>query len=131
MNKHTFAMIGRLQNAGVSEQDAWQLRRIAMTLSRWSELECGTDRGCIERDEANGRPFWSDQSIGGGRRHYIADRERGALKRLDDIMLRYPGLVHYHQTDPRGASLYILRMADCVPFANIDSYYSRGIAVHK
>lgn len=129
MNKHTFAMIGRLQNAGVSEQDAWQLRRIAMTLSRWSELECGTDRGCIERDEATGRPFYrySDGDRGG----FVADRERGALRRLDAIMAKYPGLVSYHQTDPRGASLYILRTADCIPFASIDSYYNRGIAVHK
>jgi hypothetical protein len=26
-----------------------------MTLHRWHELECGTDNGCIERDETTGK----------------------------------------------------------------------------
>jgi len=69
----------------------------------------------------------------------IADRERGALKRLAAIMARYPGSASYVQSDPRGCSLYILRPGD-VPKTDpncaysdhdISSYYSRGIAVHK
>ena len=59
------------------------------------------------------------------RRGPIADRERGALKRLKAIMARYPGFEAYVQTDPRGASLYIL------PAGITADNYSRGIAVYK
>ena len=37
----------------------------------------------------------------------IADRERGALKRLAAIMQRYPDFWSYVQGDPRGAALYV------------------------
>lgn len=33
--------VHRLTQIGISEADAFQLRRIAMTLHRWHELECG------------------------------------------------------------------------------------------
>lgn len=36
--------------------DAAALRRISMTLTRWHELECGTDRGHVKRDEKTGKP---------------------------------------------------------------------------
>ena len=62
----------------------------------------------------------------------IPDRETGALKRLNKIMAQYPALGSYVQGDPRGASLYIVRHADVPEFgSNPDSYYSRGVAVHK
>lgn len=70
----------------------------------------------------------------------IADRERGALKRLGKIMARYPGFAYYVQGDPRGCALYILRPTDIPADVAIDSAparewlsanYSRGIAVHK
>lgn len=122
-------MINRLVNAGISEDDAWALRRIAMTLHRWGELECGTDRGCIERDERTGKPLWrySDGRSGG----YVRDMERGALNRLEDIMKRYPTLLYYPQTDPRGASLYVIRPGDVPDGGDINAYYDRGIAVFK
>lgn len=61
----------------------------------------------------------------------LFDRERGAHKRLAAIMARYPELVSYVQTDPRGCALYILKRAD-VGDSPIDQVYSsRGIAVHK
>lgn len=63
------------------------------------------------------------------RRHRINDREQGALRRLDRIMTAYPELVYYQQTDPRGASLYIVRKADIPEGGQLDQYYTRGLAV--
>jgi len=121
--------LSRLAAAGISYSDAVDLRRIAMTLHRWHELECGTDNGCIERDETTGRTYWlNSYSM---TRSPISDRERGALKRLDAIMARYPNLTSYVQGDPRGSSLYILRDGDVPAGADVDAYYNRGIAVYK
>ncbi len=123
----------QLQSLGISLDDAAALRRIAMTLHRWHELECGTDRGAIERDEATGKPFWYSAyttRMATVRRH-VPDRESGALKRLAAIMARYPLLRSYIQGDPRGASLYIIRPGDVPEGAEVDSYYSRGVAVYK
>ncbi len=61
----------------------------------------------------------------------IADRETGARKRLAKIITKYPTLSAYVQTDPRGASLYIIRPTDVPAGADVSSYYSRGIAVCK
>lgn len=88
------------------------------------------------------------------RRYRIADRETGAIKRLKGIVdarnnralaaiplpeLRkaqraggtgFAPLSFYLQTDPRGASLYIIRPGDVPDGANVSSYYSRGIVVY-
>jgi hypothetical protein len=48
----------RLAQLGIGYYDAEQLRRIAMTLHRWFEMECGDGRGCIERDETTNKPYW-------------------------------------------------------------------------
>lgn len=61
----------------------------------------------------------------------IADRKRGAQKRLGKIMARYPGMSAYVQTDPRGCALYILRAGDIPAGADVASCYNRGIAVYK
>lgn len=124
-----YECIGPLVRAGIHEGDAYDLRRIAMTLRRWHELECGDGRGCIERDEISGRPYWLSAAT--MRRSPIPDREKGALKRLAEIMARYPGLGWYVQGDPRGASLYILRPGDVPVGEDADAYYSRGLAVYQ
>ena len=133
MNRQTHEMLSRIESTGISTDDAFSLRRIAMTLQRWYELECGDDTGCIERDEATEKPFmvrWN--SYTGKRQQWaIPDREKGAIRRLDAIMARYPLLSCYRQTDPRGASLYILRPGDIPDGKDVDAYYSRGIAVYK
>lgn len=64
----------------------------------------------------------------------MPDREKGARKRLNNIMAKYLGTDIagiYVQGDPRGAALYILRKGDVPEGADPDSYYSRGIAVYK
>ena len=137
--------VNTLITLGFTPDEADALRRISLTLSRWAEHECN---GTIERDETRGnRPFWSNPEYG---RHYVApvaDRERGALRRLDAIFsarvareshpdgTRSPlwlqsALSYYLQGDPRGASLYILRPGDVPDGADVDSYYSRGIAIY-
>jgi hypothetical protein len=129
---------------GFTPDESERLRRISLTLRRWHELECGIDGGCIERDDATGRPYWRADS---GRRWPVADREAGALRRLQKIMRdvnerRFVGdtastldahcddLNTYIQPDPRGAALYILRPGDVPAGERADSYYTRGLCVH-
>lgn len=125
-------VIQNLVRIGVDVHDAVDLRRIAMTLHRWSELECGDANGnAVERDDATGKPFMTyDRGNGPRGRYPVADREKGALKRLNAIMLRYPKLVEYVQGDPRGAPLYICTKEQ-IGTADIDSVYNRGVAVYK
>ena len=140
MSQATLAMLLQLNNAGISNDDATALRRCAMTLHRWHELECGDGNDyCswnIERDEKTGKPFMRRQWVGKSglwfnKLHPIPDREKGALTRICKIMARYPNWAAYVQTDPRGAPLYIYR-PEALRGRSIDSCYnSIGIAVHK
>lgn len=137
MKKETAAMLGRLQGAGISWNDAIALRRVAMTLERWHELGCGIGDNATfyverETEDEDSPPHMKRSDHNGlhdlGR---IPDRERGAKKRLAAIMARYPKLTAYVQGDPRGAALYILRPGDVPKGADVSAYYSRGIAVYK
>lgn len=129
MTKPKNDCITRLNAAGISFNDARELRRIAMTLHSWHELECGTDAGAVERDETTGKTFWRDPMS--GQRSPCADRETGALKRLAETMSKYPTLGFYVQGDPRGHSLFILRPGDVPAGADADAHYSNGVAVYK
>jgi hypothetical protein len=111
---------------GFTADEVEALRRISLTLRRWHELECGTDGGVIERDEATGKPYWLTDF---GRRSPVADREAGALRRLQKIMEGRP-LSYYVQTDPRGAALYILRPGDVPEGLSVESCYTRGVCVY-
>jgi hypothetical protein len=142
MNKQTHEMIARLGYLGVSYPDAITLRRIAMTLHRWFELECGdsnnyaswaitrgrkdVETGDFHHDE-DGKPFIERHlhSENEARYEAIPDRENGAKKRLAKIMKQYPQLQAYIQTDPRGAPLYILP-----PGVDAENY-NNGIAVYR
>lgn len=141
MNKQTWHMIESLKREGITEDDALALRRISMTLQRWFELECGDGNSygswAIERDEQTEVPYMVRHHYAHGQgkdrttKTRIPDREAGARKRLAAIMARYPSLAAYIQTDPRGASLYILRPGDVQTGEDVSSHYSRGIAVYK
>lgn len=139
--------VHRLVLAGVDHGDAWDLRRISMTLHRWHELECGDsndyaswcitrghrrESGLFEHDE-DGESFLERHVHSESRARYerIPDRERGALRRLAKIMARYPGFASYVQGDPRGAALYILRPGDVPEGADVSANYNHGIAVYK
>jgi hypothetical protein len=134
--KERAQVLEQLYRKGISYQDAHALRRISMTLHRWFELECGDGNDysswSIERDEHTNKPYtvvYPNQ--GKAYRRPIADRETGAYKRLALIMEKYPALIHYVQTDCRGASLYILTVEQ----ANyggypLESIYNRGVAIY-
>ena len=135
--KERYEVLQRLDRAGIAPDDADKLRRIALTLHRWHELECGDGNGHIERDEATGTPrYYNDNARyvdphDPRRAHVIPDREAGALRRLKEIMRRYSRKFRpYVQGDPRGASLYLVRHKDVPKGKGIDAYYSNGIAIY-
>lgn len=137
MNRDTIEMLNRVQRRGLSLDDALAVRRISMTLHRWYELECGDGNGYIERDETTGKPYYVNcnlRYLGANdlrARHVIVDRERGAIRRLDKLMARYPGLRYYLQTDPRGASVYLYDPAQ-LNGRDVDCCYSSvGTAVYR
>lgn len=116
-----------MSRLGFSFDEANKLRRIEMTLSRWGELCCGNENGCISRDDETGKPYWQS-SWDNHSKTPVADREAGALKRLAKIMAEHPELVAYHQTDPRGCSLYVVRKSE-VNGCPLDQCYTRGFGV--
>lgn len=124
----------RLARLGITSADAIALRRAAVTLSNWFAEECGGSNilcsYAIERDAATNIPYRKVYYYREKREYRIkiADRETGARKRIEKIMARYPNLVHYIHTDPRGASLHLLQRAD-VAGADLSSVYSRGVAI--
>jgi len=127
-------LISNLEARGFSFEEANQLRRIEMTLQRWSEKECGDSDNYkswgIERDEETEKPFMviHPHDSNNTRRYAIADREKGALRRLAKIMEKHPEYVSYHQGDPRGCALYIVAKSD-LNGHDINSVYTRGLAV--
>ena len=136
MNRDTIEMLNRVQRRGLSLDDALAVRRIAMTLTRWYELECGDGNDYqswgIERDETTDLPYMVRYSnTGKSWRSRVPDREKGAIRRLDVIMDRYPELAYYLQTDPRGASLYLFRKDDLAGRAIDSCYSSVGVAVYR
>ena len=141
--KYRYDPVATLAQAGIAIHDAQELRRISMTLHRWHELECGEGNAygswCVVRGrKVNGSFEYADDgktyiessgTSGPNRYTRTPDRESGALKRLGNIIAKYPTLKPYVQGDPRGASLYILRPGDVPEGTEADAYYSRGIAV--
>lgn len=149
--KRKFELFARLQALGFTYEEAVSLRRIEMTLQRWGERECGDEHGrCIERDEETGKPYMTyDKGRGGERGRYpIADRETGALRRLNNVIrvrnLRESSnqgandyVFSYHQPDCRGCNLYLCTREqltekygpDAGKLLPIDSHYTRGLAV--
>jgi len=137
MNKATHEMLSRLERLGISTDDALAIRRIAMTLHRWHELECGDGNNysswAIERGDDD-IPYFVCHLYRHGQgqdivtRRRIPDRETGARVRLTAIMDKY-NLKAYVNGDPRGAPVWVLRPGDIPPGEAIDSFYTRGIAV--
>jgi len=129
-NKLTRAILffERMADLGFTRGEADALRLAQLTLHRWASWS-------IERDEDTGKPYMVHSPHSGvSRRHRIADREAGALKRIAAILADHGTLWSYHQTDPRGCALYVGRVADLIEHgtgkqAAVESCYNRGIAV--
>ena len=99
------------RNINLDLSDCNLLRRAELTLQKWGEGECGDGNDycswSIERDEQTGKPYMVYYPHSGpSRRYAIPDREKGALKRIATLC-KAKGLHYYHQTDPRGCSLYV------------------------
>jgi hypothetical protein len=130
-----------LGTIGIRYEDAVKLRRAAMTLHRWFEAECGDSNDyaawAIERDETTDKPYMVRHNWYGGsgpakvHKTLIPDREKGARKRIQDVMANYPGYGYYVQTDPRGSPLYIVPPNRMPQNGNLETCYNRGIAVCK
>lgn len=129
-------VLEQLYKKGIRFNDAHALRRISLTLRRWFELECGDGNDCaswsIERDAHTNKPYTVvSPHQGKAYRRPLADRETGAYTRLAVIMAKYPALIHYVQTDCRGAALYILTVEQANDGGYpLDSIYNRGVAVY-
>jgi len=122
--------IPALMQCGISRNDALALMRVERRLHRWYELECGTDRGAIERDENDPTILrWYNNVTNTWGTYIGKDDEMLALKRLRTLLKNYPELKAYVQTDPRGCALYILRPGDVPEGEDASAYYSRGVAV--
>ncbi len=153
-NKYTRRMdlYNRLAKLGFTMEEADKLRRIEKTLHRWAEMECGDSNDhaswVIERDEKTGKPYrlYCNHRVHptNTTKTPIADRERGALKRLEAIIktvnnrhefieygqIKWTELWFYHQTDPRDVSVYVGRKSDLRPNQELSSCYSSaGVAV--
>lgn len=119
-----------LQRRGIaiSYEAANTLRRAQLTLHRWAELECN---GVIQRDEETNKPrIWvyvGPRDLVGSVNGYLSaptpDREKGALARVSRVCAQL-GIHYYHQTDPRGCSLYVAT----VPIG-AENYSTYGVAV--
>lgn len=113
----------------ITADEAGILRKAEKTLTRWGEQECGDSNEsaswAIERDEKTGVPYrviyWNN---GRQSRERIPDREAGALKRVAKLAKSVGGYF-YHQTDPRGCTLYV----GDEPLTN-QNYSTLGIPCH-
>jgi hypothetical protein len=137
-----------LKNHGITQDEVDTLLRCQRVLHTWAEHECNGD---IERDEVTGKCFWMNHDKD-RRSTRTPDREAGALKRIAAILAPHapkqytadtcpgrpcgadcdhtsPGLTFYHQGDPRGCCLYLLRPGDVPTGKDPGSCYSNGIAV--
>ena len=125
----TYALMQRLGQRGLSPsfEDANTLRRAQLTLHRWTELECGNGNDhaswSIERDDITDLPYLCTYPHNSNQVHRrrIADKERGALRRVAEVCKRI-NAHFYHQTDPRGCALYVSQE----PLT--ESAYSNGVA---
>jgi hypothetical protein len=120
----------QLEPLGVQVEEMFDLLTLSRTLSSWDTRECN---GEIERDDDSGNTYrvirMRIHGLARDRREPIPDRASAALVRASDLAGRH-GLTAYHQGDPRGCSLYLLRPGDVREGENVHAVYAgRGIAV--
>lgn len=96
---------GELVKAGINNERALKLQQISRSLHRLDENSC--NYGLTERQEK---------------------REERLEKTAESIAKEY-GFVSYHQSDPRGWSLYLVN-PKTLEGKDIHSEYDRGMAVY-
>lgn len=119
MTKQLIEQIGRFVNAtGLSWQDYYNLRRVALRLQRLGERACN--------GEGYGRwGEWTEKDDEKDNRY-----TENAMRRAMAIVEPY-GMCVYHQSDPRGWQLYVYRIEDVKAYnerttngGGIDSCYN-------
>ena len=139
MNKRqkTAAFFDRMTNLGFSHAETDALLKAERALSRFAELEFGIS-DCnrsisVFRDEETGKPFYRvEYRVGNDwktRTEPKRDTEKAALQTVARILEGKPGFSAFHQTDPRGVSLYIMRPGDIEAGEDVRRLYNRGIAM--
>ena len=135
------ATIHALATLGFSLPDILALGRHARAMHRWDELLCGTAQGHVERDETTGACVFVSATCryvdphDPRARKSVPDRGANAWRKAQSIMARYPSMVAYHQTDPRGASLWIVPKSAMrpdvkgEPMRALETVYTMGTAV--
>ena len=129
MNSKEISNMYRIaERLGIDFDDVCSFRRDSMTLRRWFENECGDSNNyaswAVERDQQTDIPYLVTYPYNGKeRRRRIADREKGARKRIAARCERL-GLNYYIQTDCRGLALYLSRQE-----LNGQNYNSVGFGV--
>jgi hypothetical protein len=133
----TAAFFDRMTNLGFSHAETDALVKAERALSRFAELECGIS-DCnrsisVFRDEETGRPFYRiEYRVGNEWKTSTQpkrDTEKAALQTVARILESKPGFSAYHQTDPRGVSLYIIRPGDIEAGEDVRRLYNRGLAM--
>lgn len=92
--------------------------KAAAKIHRADEMVCNGD--VWESDESPGT--WYDRADAPRRSPYGR-----AMATLDRIVARYPGFSWYHQSDPRGAAVYILRPGAVRDGEAVEAVYTRGV----
>ena len=128
MNKKQAERYGRLvlelSTYGLDKREIDTLLRAEKCLHRWAEGACN---GEIQRDESTNKPYrWFGRTM--ENRYPIADKESGALARIVKICDAH-GLAYYHQGDPRGCNLYVIRPGDIRDGQKVESCYNQGLAI--
>lgn len=100
--------------------DILDAKKAAGKIHRADEMICN---GCVwEVDDKEGE--WSDRNGTPCRSPYGR-----AMATLDRIVARYPGFSWYHQSDPRGAAVYILAPGAVRDGEAVEAVYSRGVVL--
>ena len=128
----------RQHGISLSLADARILRRAEMTLHRWDEQRCGWSTSgpygasiaLVRDDDGDGLPYLEIHPNAGLTTSWerVPDRERGALKRIKAVCEKYAApngspLKYYHQSDPRGAALYI----EAPHYSMTETNYTRAV----
>ena len=133
----TALFFDRMTNLGFSHAETDALLKAERALTRWAELECGISDAnrsvSIYRDEETGKPFYRVEYRVGNewktRTEPRRDTEKAALQTVARIMESKPGFRAYHQTDPRGVALYLIRPGDIEAGEDVARLYNRGLAM--
>jgi hypothetical protein len=109
---------------GLSRHEHDTLRRASMRLRRWGEMECNHDVQATSKVTV--RYCRNDGNMSTPRA--IPDMETPAIKRCESIAKEH-GLTFYHQSDPRGAQVYVGKAEDLRGLP-IDQAYNRLLAIY-